>query len=78
MLDADAGHPPTSSRLAWFGDVEVATPVHDWEQLGSGAAIDGPAFVESPQTTVVVHPGQRATIDAGGNLTLITAVEAQT
>ena len=45
-------------------------PVHDWEHLGAGARIAGPAFVESPQTTVVIHPGQEAAIDTGGNLTL--------
>ena len=69
-LAADAGRAPARHRHAWFGAVAHDTPVYDWEHVGAGAVIDGPAFVESPQTTVVVHPGQRATIDAGANLTL--------
>ena len=69
-LAADAGRAPARHRHAWFGTVAHDTPVYDWEHVGAGAVIDGPAFVESPQTTVVVHPGQRATIDAGANLTL--------
>lgn len=72
-LTPGTGLAPTGSRRAWFDGAEHDTPVHDWERLGAGAVVTGPAFVESPQTTVVVHPGQRASMDAGGNLTLTTA-----
>ena len=32
-----------------------------------GQAILGPAIIEEPFTTIVVYPGQRATVDAFGN-----------
>ena len=48
-------------------------PVYQWDGLGEGTQISGPAFVESEQTTAVVYPGQRAKSDAAGNLTLEAA-----
>ena len=45
----------------------MATPVYDGPRLTPGQAILRPAIVEEPFTTIVVYPGQRATIDAYGN-----------
>ena len=36
--------------------------------LGAGQAIEGPAFVESAQSTVVVYPGQTAVVDQFANI----------
>jgi N-methylhydantoinase A len=46
----------------------VDTPVHDRRELAAGAAIAGPAIVEQTDTTLVVYPGQRAHVDAGGSI----------
>jgi hypothetical protein len=38
--------------------------------------IAGPAFVELPTTTLVVEPGHRALVGAGGDVTLEPGVPA--
>ena len=53
----------------------VETPVHDRARLPTGAEITGPAVIEEMSATTLLHPGQRATMDAAGNL--IVAVPAQ-
>ena len=58
------------SRSAWFDGGSVATPVYQWHDLGEGSRIDGPAFIESEQTTAVIYPGQSAVCDRVGNLML--------
>ena len=42
--------------------------IYDGERLEPGMAFDGPAIVEDPGTTVVVHPGNRARVDDFGNI----------
>jgi len=44
-----------------------ATPVFDGEKLISGNQVEGPAIVETADTTVVVHPGTTLRLDALGN-----------
>ena len=53
-------------RPAYFGGRFVDTPVYDGDRVGAGHAIDGPAIIEEPFTTIVLHPGQRAELDASG------------
>jgi N-methylhydantoinase A len=61
------GNPRLGARKAFFRGRFVATPVYDGPRLVPGQAILGPAIVEEPFTTIVVYPGQRATVDAFGN-----------
>jgi len=61
------GSPRLGARKAFFAGRVVATPVYDGTRLVPGQAILGPAIVEEPFTTVIVYPGQRATVDAFGN-----------
>jgi N-methylhydantoinase A len=61
------GNPRVGARKAFFGSRYVATPVYDGPLLVPGQTILGPAIVEEPFTTIVVYPGQRATVDAWGN-----------
>jgi N-methylhydantoinase A len=61
------GNPRVGARKAFFRGRYVATPVYDGPRLVPGQTILGPAIVEEPFTTVVVYPGQRATVDAWGN-----------
>ncbi|WP_435347406.1 hydantoinase/oxoprolinase family protein [Haloarchaeobius sp. HRN-SO-5] len=44
------------------------TSVYDRRLLPTGAAFDGPAIVEGRESTVVVHPGQSASVDEYGSL----------
>ena len=46
----------------------VATDIYDRDALSAGARLAGPAIVEQADSTTVIHPGQRARVDAIGNL----------
>jgi N-methylhydantoinase A len=41
----------------------VATRIFDFDRLEPGADIPGPAIIETPVTTIVVNPNDRATMD---------------
>lgn len=68
--------PSSSTGPAERGNREVfvgaeraycSVPVYDIEALAKNVAIDGPAALDSSTTTVLLHIGQRATIDVEGN-----------
>jgi len=48
----------------------VSTDVYDFGRLQPGAEIPGPAIIESPVTTVVVNPQDRALMDGFQNIRL--------
>jgi N-methylhydantoinase A len=56
-------------RVYWaeLADFEE-TPVYWGERLQSGNIIQGPAIIQVPMTTIVVHPGQTARLDPYGNV----------
>jgi N-methylhydantoinase A len=58
------------TRRAYFGTARgmADTPIYERARLPVGAPIAGPAIVEQRDTTTVVYPGHRATLDASGNL----------
>jgi N-methylhydantoinase A/oxoprolinase/acetone carboxylase beta subunit len=60
---------------AELGDF-APTPVFWGERLVPGNRIAGPAIVQVPDTTIVVHPGQAARIDPYGNV-LVDLVPSQ-
>jgi N-methylhydantoinase A len=61
----DALHPSPSSGGDW-----VDTPTYDRTRLAAGDVVAGPAIIEEFGSTVPVHPGFAATVDAYGNLLL--------
>jgi N-methylhydantoinase A len=67
--EATAGRALVGRREAWFPPGgAVAADVYEWERLGPGARLTGPAIVQGPDTTVVVPPGRTATVDGHRNL----------
>ncbi|XWN28907.1 MAG: hydantoinase/oxoprolinase family protein [Devosia sp.] len=60
---------PTGMRRVFHDDWRDV-PVYRRADLNEGAALDGPAIVEQPDSTVFILPGWRATGDALGNLLL--------
>jgi len=46
------------------------TPVYDYERLGVGAAVKGPAIIELPFTTTLVPPDHKVTVDSYMNLVM--------
>ena len=65
---ADARKGTRSVNYALDGVHDAA--IYDGEKLEPGMALTGPAIIEDPGTTVVVHPGDRLTVDRYGNLHL--------
>jgi N-methylhydantoinase A len=63
--EAQAGTRP----VYWteLGDFET-TPVYWGERLVAGNVVPGPAIIQVPDTTIVVHPFQTARIDPYGNV----------
>jgi N-methylhydantoinase A len=81
LYEEPAGSPPQASpaapapfetRPVYFTDSEtpVDTPVYDRARLSGGQAIDGPAIVEQLDATTPVWPGDRAAVDAAGNIVI--------
>ena len=70
--EASAALPaPDEVRPVWFGPhAPENTPVYDRGRLRPGAEFVGPAVVEQLDATTVVHPGDRARMDAHANLTI--------
>jgi N-methylhydantoinase A len=48
----------------------IDTPVYDYERLGVGAAVKGPAVIELPFTTTLVPPDHKVTVDPFMNLVM--------
>ena len=59
----------TGSRRVFFDDW-VETPTYNRPDLAPGDVVTGPAIIEEFGSTVPVHPGFAATVDAYGNLLL--------
>jgi N-methylhydantoinase A len=59
--------PLKSRRKAFFGGRFVDTPIYDGPRLRVGHRVRGPAIIEEPFTTIVLHPGQTAALDRVGN-----------
>jgi N-methylhydantoinase A len=60
-LPPRAPAPPTGERRIYL-DGWRAVPAHDMGALAAGQAIEGPAVVESATTTLLLRPGDRATV----------------
>ncbi len=75
-LARQQGEPVPKGRRAVYlnpasGSANV--PVFDGTKLGASAEVAGPAVVEEPTTTILLLPGQLATVDATGNFHIDTS-----
>ena len=64
---ADQGPDPRKAqkgvRDVYWGNGYVSTGIYERGLLQCGNRIDGPAIIESPDTTYVVHPNWSYTVD---------------
>jgi N-methylhydantoinase A len=58
--------PALASRSIYLDGGFVAAPVYDFDALAPGQVIAGPAIVESAMTTVLLRPGDAATVTEHG------------
>jgi N-methylhydantoinase A len=58
----------TGSRRVWFDGGWMDTPIYRRDRLPLNCEFVGPAILEQLDATTVVEPGDRARIDAVGNL----------
>jgi N-methylhydantoinase A len=65
---------PKGTRRVAFEEGAVDAAIFERDQLPAEAYVEGPAIIEEPSSTTVVHPGQRAAVDKIGNLVLETEV----
>lgn len=67
----DASGALVERRGVTFADRgEVETPIYRTQLLAPGNVVEGPAVIEAPTTTTIVHPGQTARVDRLRNLSL--------
>jgi N-methylhydantoinase A len=70
---------PAEAALKGHRDVDYAlegvarAAIYDGTKLEPGMAFAGPAIVEDPGTTVVIHPGNQVEIDGYGNIHITLA-----
>ena len=53
-------------RKARFNGHDLETPVYARRELVLDQVIDGPAIIEERETTIIILPGWRATVDRTG------------
>ena len=66
---------PVGSRRVYMGEW-LDAPTYAADQLAAGTEITGPAILESEFTTILVWPGDHATVDAMGGVKLTIDLEA--
>ncbi len=67
-LRRSTSRPPVKGRRhAFFGGRFVVAPVYDGSRMCAGQRVKGPAIIEEPFTTIVLHPRQDASLDTHGN-----------
>ena len=73
----DALKPP---RRVFFEELGEFTPtaIYDFERMQPGMELSGPAVIETPVTTVVVNPRDRAEIDGFRNIRIFVGDNADT
>jgi N-methylhydantoinase A len=58
------------TRPAYFSGRFMDTAIYDYDRLGPGALVLGPAIVEAPLTTIVIPPDYQGAVDGYRNLIL--------
>lgn len=67
-VEKGRGEPlPGETRTCFFGEF-VETPVFERDILQSGHCLKGPAVIDEMESTILIPPGWRMTVDDHGNL----------
>ena len=77
MTPAPLGDPDATSAIKAKRTVDYAlegkheADIYDGDKLSPGMAFDGPAVVEDSGTTIVIHPGNKVSVDAYRNIHIV-------
>lgn len=79
MAERDASHAVAATVEAWVDKQSTLqqVPGYDFNLMRPGNALEGPAIVWTPITTLVVAPGQIATVDEYKNLVITSLAAAE-
>ncbi|HEY7032269.1 MAG TPA: hydantoinase/oxoprolinase family protein [Thermomicrobiales bacterium] len=69
--DGDTAEPVAMRSVAFRGAGFVSTPIYRRESLPAGFALEGPAVIEEPDSTTVVHPGDTMRVREDGLLEIV-------
>jgi N-methylhydantoinase A len=70
--DADATSAIKSKRTVDYAlEGKHEADIYDGDKLMPGMAFDGPAIVEDSGTTIVIHPGNKVSVDAFRNIHIV-------
>ena len=75
QAEGDSSPDPIGSRRVYLGEWREV-PLYAPDALPAGAEIAGPAILESEFTTILVSPGDAATVDAMGGVELRVNLDA--
>jgi N-methylhydantoinase A len=64
----DASGAVLRNEKVYFGGEWVETPIYGRGGLKPGNAVEGPAIVQQDDTTTVIEPGYRGSVDSFGNI----------
>jgi len=70
----DASGAVTGREQVYFGGWRE-TPTYDRERLRPGNVVPGPAIIAQPDTTTVIEPGYRGSVDRFGNVLIESSEE---
>jgi N-methylhydantoinase A len=61
-----------NSREVYWRELKrfAVTPVYNGAKLAVGFTLEGPAIIEMPETTIVLHPGSSGQLDEYGNFVI--------
>ncbi|MBH61486.1 MAG: hydantoinase [Alphaproteobacteria bacterium] len=66
--EGNGGDAVVATRNVWYQSGWQETPIYHRDNLPPGSEFDGPAIVEQLDTTTVIEPDCRVTVDSDGNL----------
>jgi 5-oxoprolinase (ATP-hydrolysing) len=71
--DSATAPAPRATTRIFTGGAWHEAPIHDRATLKPGAALDGPAIITEPNSTIIVEPGWRAQVTTHDHLMLTRA-----
>ncbi len=69
---------PDQTRAVVFDDADgpLAARIVWRPSLPAGAKVEGPAVIEEPNSTILLHPGDRAVVSDAGHLVISVALQS--